>query len=198
MCVVRLVLSAAAAALAIGALAPADPPAPRITLVDHTAVDNISLNNGVALDPPPFDPGDGSLPNGGVLIPFDVADPAIGRLDPALLSAVQNAATAAATDGITMTVTSGWRSPEFQQRLLDDAVQTYGSFAAARQYVQTPEMSKHVIGQAVDVGGVGADQWLIENGARFGLCRIYANELWHFELAAGALGNCPALLPNAG
>ena len=29
-----------------------------------------------------------------------------------------------------MTITSGWRSPEFQQRLLDDAVATYGSMAA--------------------------------------------------------------------
>ena len=120
-----------------------------------------------------------------------------GGLDPALLSAIQAAATAASADGITMTITSGWRSPEFQERLLNDAVATYGSMAAARQYVQTPEGSKHVIGEAVDVGGVGADQWLIANGARFGLCRIYANELWHFELATDAAGNCPPLLPNA-
>jgi LAS superfamily LD-carboxypeptidase LdcB len=96
-----------------------------------------------------------------------------------------------------MTITSGWRSPEFQQQLLDDAVQTYGSLAAARQFVQTPEMSKHVVGQAVDVGGVGADQWLVTNGSRYGLCRIYANEIWHFELAADALGACPPLLPDA-
>ena len=129
--------------------------------------------------------------------PFDVSDPAIGRLDPALLSAIQNAAVAAAADGVTMTITSGWRSPEFQQQLLDDAVQTYGSLAAARQFVQTPELSKHVVGQAVDVGGVGADQWLAANGSRFGLCRIYANEIWHFELAADAMGICPPLLPDA-
>ena len=60
---------------------------------------------------------------------------------------MQNAATAAAADGVTMTITSGWRSPQFQQELLDDAIATYGSFAAARQYVQTPERSKHVLGQ---------------------------------------------------
>jgi zinc D-Ala-D-Ala carboxypeptidase len=41
------------------------------------------------------------------------------------------------------------------------------------------------------------DQWLIANGSRFGLCQIYANELWHFELATDAAGGCPALLPNA-
>ena len=173
------------AAAAISVL-PANPPSTHITLADHT----------VALDPP-ADPGNGSLPVGDALTAFDVEDPAVGRLDPALLSAIQSASAAAAADGITMTITSGWRSPEFQQRLLDDAVQTYGSFAAAREYVQTPQMSKHVIGQAVDVGGVGADQWLIAHGSSFGLCRIYANELWHFELATDALGNCPPLLPNA-
>ena len=66
------------------------------------------------------------------------------------------------TDGVTMTTTSGWRSPQFQQRLLDNAVTTYG--------------------------GQGADQWLIDNGSPFGLCRICANELWHFELAIDAAG----------
>ena len=161
---------------------------PQVRLVDDT----------VAMDPPPpVVPGDGSLADGQVLTPFDVQNPAIGRLDPHLLAAIQNAANAASAEGITMTITSGWRSPEFQQHLLDDAVQTYGSFDAARQYVQTPAMSKHVIGQAVDVGGVGADQWLIANGSRYGLCQIYANELWHFEFATDAAGICPPLLPNA-
>lgn len=183
----RTFAMAAAIAVAFGLLAPPDPPAPPTRLADHA----------VPLDPPPADPGDGSLPNGATLTPFDIQDPAIGRLDPALLRAIQGAATAAAADGITMTITSGWRSPEFQQQLLDNAVRTYGSLAAARQYVQTPAMSKHVTGEAVDVGGAGADEWLISNGSRFGLCRIYANELWHFELAADPAGHCPPLLPNA-
>lgn len=129
--------------------------------------------------------------------PFDVGDPAIGRLDPALRSAVQQAAAAAAADGVSITVTSGWRSLEFQQWLLDDAVAAYGSVAAARRFVQTPGQSRHVLGQAADLGGAGADQWLTGNAARFGLCRIYANEPWHFELAAGPGGGCPPLLPDA-
>lgn len=132
-----------------------------------------------------------------MLSPWDVANPAVGNLDPALLLAVQQATTAAAADGIALTITSGWRSPQFQQQLLDDAIATYGSLEAARQYVQTPERSRHVLGQAVDMGGVGADQWLIVNGARFGLCQIYANEVWHFELAADAVGNCPPLRATA-
>ena len=131
------------------------------------------------------------------LSPYDVQNPAVGNLDPNLLTAVQQAASAAGADGLTMTITSGWRSPAFQQQLLDDAVATYGSMAAARQYVQTPEHSKHVLGQAVDVGGAGVDQWLIINGAQFGLCQIYANEIWHFELATSPAGICPPLLPNA-
>lgn len=132
-----------------------------------------------------------------MLSPWDVANPAVGYLNPALLAAVQQAATVAAAEGITMTITSGWRSPEFQQQLLNDAIATYGSLGAARQYVQTPEQSKHVLGQAVDIGGADADYWLIANGAWFGLCQIYANEPWHFELAADAVGNCPPLLPTA-
>lgn len=131
------------------------------------------------------------------LSPYDVQNPAVGYLNPALLAAVQQAAGAAAAYGVTMTITSGWRSAEFQQQLLDDAVATYGSMATALQYVQTPERSKHVLGLAVDIGGPPADQWLMANGSRFGLCQIYANETWHFELAADAAGNCPPLLASA-
>jgi LAS superfamily LD-carboxypeptidase LdcB len=179
-------LAVAATAASFGFVVQPHPLESPIGLVDRT----------FAMDPAP-DPGDGSLPDGRTLTPFDVQNPAIGRLDPALLTAIQGAATQAAQDGITMTINSGWRSAAFQQQLLDQAVQTYGSVAAARQYVETPALSKHVIGEAVDVGGVGADQWLIANGSRYGLCRIYANELWHFELATDATGNCPPLLPNA-
>ena len=181
----RLALSVVTA-VAVVLLAQPSPPTPQLELTDHT----------VAMDPP-ADPGDGSLTDGTTLTPFDVGDPAIGRLEPLLLNAIQSAATSATADGVTMTITSGWRSPQFQQRLLDDAVSTYGSFTAARRYVETPDVSKHVVGQAVDVGGAGADRWLVANGARFGLCRIYANEPWHFELATDGLGNCPPLLADA-
>lgn len=181
----RLALSVVTA-VAVVLLAQPSPPTPQLDFTDHT----------VAMDPP-ADPGDGSLTDGTTLTPFDVGDPAIGRLEPLLLNAIQSAATSAAADGVTMTITSGWRSPQFQQRLLDDAVSTYGSFTAARRYVETPDVSKHVVGQAVDVGGAAADRWLVANGARFGLCRIYANEPWHFELATDAQGDCPPLLADA-
>ena len=143
------------------------------------------------------DTAEGALPNGQRLSPFDLSSPAVNRLDPALLDALEQAANTAAADGITIGLTSGWRSPEFQQQLFDDAVVQYGSVDIASQYVASPLVSKHVIGKAVDVGPAGADDWLIRNGGAFGLCQIYANEVWHFELASDYGGTCPPLRPNA-
>jgi D-alanyl-D-alanine carboxypeptidase len=140
---------------------------------------------------------EGGLPDGQRLSPFDLSSPAVNRLDPALLDAVERAADGGAAEGITIGLTSGWRSPEFQQQLFDDAVVQYGSVDIASQYVASPQVSKHVIGKAVDVGPASADDWLIRNGSAFGLCQIYANEIWHFELASDYGGACPPLRPNA-
>jgi D-alanyl-D-alanine carboxypeptidase len=139
----------------------------------------------------------GWIPDGQTLSPFDVANPALAQLDPPLLNAIQDAARAATAQGVDLRITSGWRSKGFQQRLFDDAVGKYGSVDIARQFVASPDVSKHVAGQAVDVAPVDADKWLIRNGAQFGLCQIYANEVWHFELAVDQHGNCPPLRPNA-
>jgi hypothetical protein len=139
----------------------------------------------------------GYLPDGRTLSPFDATNPVIAWLDPALLAAVQNAARRAKDDGVDVQITSGWRTKGFQQRLFDDGVRTYGSVEAAQEFVASPDTSHHVVGKAVDVGPVATDTWMIRNGSRFGLCQIYANEIWHFELAADKDGACPALLPNA-
>ena len=77
-----------AATLAVALLAPLPAAHPEVVLTDTTAP---------------------------LLSPFDLWDPAVGRLEPALLRAVQDAADAAAAQGITMTINSGWRSPQFQQ-----------------------------------------------------------------------------------
>jgi D-alanyl-D-alanine carboxypeptidase len=139
----------------------------------------------------------GYLPEGRTVTPFDVDNPIVGWIDPRLLTAIQDAARGAAAAGIDMRITSGWRTKGFQQRLFDDAVRTYGSKDIAAQYVASPDISRHVLGKAVDVGPAEADKWLIANGSRFGLCQIYANEIWHFELAADYGGQCPPLLANA-
>jgi zinc D-Ala-D-Ala carboxypeptidase len=140
---------------------------------------------------------EGGLPDGQRLSPFDLSSPAVNRLDPALLDAIERAADRADAEGVTIGLTSGWRSPEFQQQLFDDAVARYGSADIASQYVASPQVSKHVVGKAVDVGPANADDWLIRNGGAFGLCQIYANEIWHFELASDHGGACPPLRPNA-
>jgi zinc D-Ala-D-Ala carboxypeptidase len=151
----------------------------------------------LTIGPAATDTFGGWIPEGQTLSPFDTSNPALAQLDPALLQAIQDATRKAASEGIDIGITSGWRSPGFQQRLFDDAVATHGSVEVARQFVAAPEVSKHVLGQAVDVAPVDADQWLIRNGAQFGLCQIYANEIWHFELAVDEHGSCPPLKPNA-
>lgn len=123
--------------------------------------------------------------------------PAIANLDSALRDAVRDAAAAAASEGIAFEVTSGWRSAALQQWLFDDAVRTYASEEVARQYVASPERSHHVTGQAVDIGNLDAQLWLMQHGAQWGLCQIYANERWHFERATEPGGVCPEQLPDA-
>ena len=139
----------------------------------------------------------GWLPDGVTLSPFDVANPIVGSLDPALLGAIQDAARKAAAENIDIQINSGWRSRGFQQRLYDDAVRAYGSADIASQFVASADTSKHVEGKAVDIAPVEADKWLIAHGRQFGLCQIYANEIWHFELAVDDQGRCPPLKPNA-
>ncbi|MFI5610694.1 M15 family metallopeptidase [Amycolatopsis sp. NPDC051903] len=146
---------------------------------------------------PDTDPAQGGIPDGRDLTPFDTGFPAVSNLDPGLLKAVQHAATDARQRGIVFKVTSGWRSKAYQQRLLDEGVEKYGSLEAARQYVNTPEKSTHVTGKAVDLGPTDADDWLIRHGDDYGLCQAYANELWHFELLTTPGGRCPAPMPNA-
>jgi zinc D-Ala-D-Ala carboxypeptidase len=145
----------------------------------------------------PWQPGaeDGVLTSA---VSLDVVDtPALAKLDPALLDAMRQAAEAAAADGIRFEVTSGWRSKHYQEWLLDDAVRTYGDEQTARQYVSTPDASRHVTGEAIDIGPVDAQFWLMEHGATWGLCQIYANERWHFELATDPGGQCPIPLTDA-
>jgi D-alanyl-D-alanine carboxypeptidase len=139
----------------------------------------------------------GEIPDGREVTPFDTQYPAIRNLDPHLLRAVQKADYDAQTRGVTFVVNSGWRSKAYQQTLLDQGIEKYGSLEKARQYVNTPEKSTHVSGKAIDIGPAEADDWLIRHGSDYGLCQAYANELWHFELLTTPGGDCPPALPNA-
>lgn len=127
--------------------------------------------------------------------PTGVGD--IDGLDPAVARSVRLAIDAAAAEGVELQVTSGWRSAERQAVLHAEAAQKYGSANKARQWVLPTEESEHVRGGAVDVGPPAAVTWLEQHGVRFGLCRRYANEPWHFERLAGAKGSvCPAMEPH--
>ena len=133
---------------------------------------------------------DGRVADGVTVFNDDVA--AVTDLDPDLLKALREAATDAASDGITLYVNSGWRSPTYQNQLLQDAISKYGSEAEAARWVATPETSPHVSGDAVDIGRIDATAWLSKHGAAYGLCQIYANEPWHYELRSGAESHgCP-------
>jgi hypothetical protein len=135
---------------------------------------------------------DGAVPDGTTV--FDESIPTVANLDPDLLGALQRAATDAGRDGISFQVNSGWRSPEYQQHLLDEAVSEYGSAAEAARWVATPGTSPHVSGDAADIGPSDAEAWLSSHGAAYGLCQIYGNEPWHYELRPDAAAEgCPPM-----
>lgn len=149
-----------------------------------------------AIESGPLGDDDGFIESGESISPFADELPAIAKLDPALREAMQAAAEAALADGFEFVVTSGWRSERYQQALFDEAVAEYGS-TEARRLVATSTTSAHVTGQAVDIGYTDANSWLSQHGADYGLCQIYANEMWHFELATTPGGECPPQLPDA-
>jgi D-alanyl-D-alanine carboxypeptidase len=134
----------------------------------------------------------GAVPDGTTV--FDDQVPGVANLDPALLGALRQAATDAADDGVAVYVDSGWRSPEYQEQLRRKAMAKYGSEAEAARWVATPTTSAHVSGDAVDIGPSGAAAWLSEHGAVYGLCQVYGNEPWHYELRPGAIDHgCPPM-----
>jgi zinc D-Ala-D-Ala carboxypeptidase len=137
----------------------------------------------------------GAVPDGATV--FDDGIPGVANLDPALLGALRRAAADAAAEGVEFVVDSGWRSPEYQSQLLREAVSEYGSEQEAARWVATAETSAHVSGEAVDIGPSDATHWLSERGAGYGLCQIYGNEPWHYELRSqAAVHGCPALYPD--
>ena len=133
---------------------------------------------------------DGAVPAGTTV--FDDAVPGVANLDPALLDALRKAATDAEADWVKFFVDSGWRSPEYQAQLLHEAIAKYGSEEEAARWVATPTTSAHVSGDAVDIGRTDAAAWLSDHGAQYGLCQIYSNEPWHYELRPEAVDHgCP-------
>jgi zinc D-Ala-D-Ala carboxypeptidase len=135
---------------------------------------------------------DGTLPEGVTV--FDDEYSGVANLQPELLHALHEAATDAADEGIEFSLNSGWRSPDYQDQLLLEAVSEYGSEAEAARWVAPADSSAHVSGHGVDIGPFDATAWLSEYGAAYGLCQIYGNEPWHYELRPEAIDvGCPPM-----
>lgn len=101
--------------------------------------------------------------------------------NPGLQAAFGAAADALAEAGLELVVNSGYRTPEHQRRLLDEALAEYGSYEEASRWVFEPERSMHVQGLAVDIGSGPAADWLQQHGAQYGICQTLDWEWWHFE-----------------
>ena len=126
------------------------------------------------------------------------------ELVPQFQSRYQAAKAAAKLKGHTLAITSGYRSLAQQEILYARAIKRHGSAAAATKWVLPPKKSNHPWGLAIDINyGVGgikgkkAAAWLEKNGYKYGLCRRYENEWWHFEPLVAPGQKCPKMEPYA-
>ena len=130
----------------------------------------------------------------------DESATAMQLVHPILELRFQAARAAAAREGVKLYITSGYRSIERQEYLFAEEVRLRGSETEAAKWVLPSKYSHHPRGLALDINypndPTGA-KWLEESGYRYGLCRVYENEWWHFEPATRPGRPCPALAPNA-
>ncbi len=121
-------------------------------------------------------------------------------LDKQLVYRFKAAQAAAAKDGQRIYIVSGFRSLSRQKTLYNQAIRKYRSVDEASKWVAPPLVSHHPWGIAIDVNypnePVGAG-WLEVHGSKFGLCRVFENEWWHFEPVIAPGWKCPALVPDA-
>jgi hypothetical protein len=103
-------------------------------------------------------------------------------------------------EGVTLVITSGFRTAARQDYLYKRAIAKYGSAEEASKWVLPPDKSHHPDGIALDVNYPGDPEdtkWLELNGYKYGLCRVYKNEWWHFEPLVAPGETCPPLVANA-
>jgi LAS superfamily LD-carboxypeptidase LdcB len=125
------------------------------------------------------------------------SEESIDGLSPKLKARLTKAIAAAKSEGVRISITSARRSATKQQRLLNAAIKKYGSYKLATRWVLPPKYSAHVQGKAVDIGPAAAMTWLNKNGWRYGVCRRYDNEPWHFEALTAPGTKCPPREPHA-
>jgi len=136
---------------------------------------------------------DGEVPDGVTV--FDEDYPAVSNLDDDLRDALRSASN---DSGISFEISSGWRSDRYQRQVFEQAVAKYGSEDEAARWAARPGTSIHEAGEAVDISNSEAADWLARHGDGYGLCQIYANESWHFEMRPDAVDDgCPAMFADA-
>ena len=131
-------------------------------------------------------------------IPYSLTAPKV--LNKTLEWRFKAAQAAAKKDGVSLQITSGYRSIERQKYLFANALKKYGSYEEAAKWVLPPYVSHHPMGLAIDINypkGPSAAKWLEINGYKFGLCRIFKNEWWHFEGNIAPGWKCPKKMKNA-
>lgn len=96
-----------------------------------------------------------------------------------------------------MRLSSGYRSPEVQAGLYQNALQKYGSEQEARKWVAPPGRSQHNHGTAGDLQFVNdaARQWAHQNAGNYGLAFPLSNEPWHVELAGARQAQAAPMPP---
>ena len=96
---------------------------------------------------------------------------------PDVAAAFDRMAAAAAADGVTLVVNSGFRSDAEQQALWDANPDP--------RWVAPPGTSLHRCGTELDLGTSAAYGWLASNASAFGFVQRYSWEAWHYGFVDG-------------
>lgn len=130
----------------------------------RVAVDDVVADARATIDPAAFYPLAATTTTG--LHP--AMDRAVGRLLDA--------------SGGTISLVSGWRSPERQAELWAEALRRYGDPEVADDWVARPGTSMHERGLAVDLTGDVEHAAELVRSLGLPLHRPLSHEPWHFEL----------------
>lgn len=107
-------------------------------------------------------------------VPKLATDPKLAKVNDELATNITALIAKASEEGITLGITSGFRTTERQAQLWAEALKKYGSAEIARKYVAPPGKSNHEKGDAVDISYLKeqskqAQDWLDKNGLKFNL-----------------------------
>lgn len=118
-------------------------------------------------------------------------------LRPEMLRRFRATQAAARKAGIRIRITSGYRSLAYQALLFRRSVRRNGPH---QKWVLPPMLSDHPWGTAIDInyksGAKSGARWVEKYGYRWGLCRAYGNEWWHFEPLTAPGTPCPPPRPT--